>query len=603
MSKPAAPLPDDPPLESRVRVARVDELPDDGVLGARAAGVELVIVKHSGKLAIFEGRCLHQGTLLSEGSLEDGVLVCRAHGWRYDCASGKLVDQPKICLERFSAHVRGDEIQVDPNEILAWQRAKQDAAAETRAAASKLRSAAELPGPRALPLIGNAWSLDLGRLHLILEQWCRELGPIYGLKIGRRQALVVADPELIERVLRDRPDTYRRLGTIERALESMGISGVFSAEGAAWRAQRRLVIRALDSEHLRHFFPTLAGVTRRLERRWRAAAREQRVLDAQKELMRYTVDVTTNLAFGYDMNTLEQDHDVIQDQLEQLFPMLNRRINALVPYWRYVKFPADRAFERAMAEVSATIVDFIERARKRLREPPSNDADSGPRNFLEAMLLARTEDDSPLDEKIVLGNVYTMLLAGEDTTANTLAWALDFVCQNPSVQASMQREADAVLGASDVLPELRDAEQLHYIEAVILETMRLKPVAPLLFFEPNLDVVLGDVAVPKGTAILVPTRYACLQEENFEAAHDFEPERWLSDRGKDDRAHGTYVPFGFGPRLCPGRALAMLEMKMLLATTCRHFDVGRAAQTKPVQELFSFTLVPRNLRIELRERA
>ena len=87
----------------------------------------------------------------------------------------------------------------------------------------------------------------------------------------------------------------------------MRFTGVFSAEGEDWKRQRRLTAHALDAQHLRQFFPTLIKVTERLKNRWNAAADKQSAVDVQQDLMRYTVDVTTNLAFGYDTNTLEKE--------------------------------------------------------------------------------------------------------------------------------------------------------------------------------------------------------------------------------------------------------------------------------------------------------
>ena len=86
--------------------------------------------------------------------------------------------------------------------------------------------------------------------------------------------------------------------------------------------------------------------------------------------MRYTVDVTTNLAFGYDMNTLEKEGDVIQEHLEKIFPMINRRINAPFPYWRYFKLPADRALDKSLVEIRETITGFVTRGRARLAQNP-----------------------------------------------------------------------------------------------------------------------------------------------------------------------------------------------------------------------------------------
>ena len=458
-----------------------------------------------------------------------------------------------------------------------------------------MRSITELPGPRGLPLLGNLLQLDLKQLHRVLERWCNEFGPLFAFELAKKPVVVVADPELIQNILRQRPNLYRRLGTIESVFEEMGITGVFAADGAAWKRQRRLTAHALDAGHLRQFFPALVKVTERLKNRWSRAADKQAAVEVQQDLMRYTVDVTTNLAFGYDMNTLEKEGEVIQDHLEKIFPMINRRINAPFPYWRYLRLAADRALDKALVAIRETINGFITRTRERLAQTPELAAQ--PTNFLEAMLGAHDEGEAAFTDAEVYGNVLTLLLAGEDTTANTLAWMIHLMIEHPEVQARMRTEAVEVVGNGGMLSQLADIERLPYIEAVTHETMRLKPVAPVLFFEPVEDVEIAGVAVPKNTAMMVPTLHGPLQETHFGGAAQFRPERWLEMAAPSACPHNTkaFVPFGGGPRYCPGRQLAMVEIKTVMAMLCAAFEVTKTEHPEPVREIFSFTMMPVNL--------
>jgi len=468
--------------------------------------------------------------------------------------------------------------------------------------AATTQTLAELPGPKGLPLLGNLLQLDLKQLHRVLERWADEFGTLYAFELGQRPVVVVADPELIQTILRNRPKLYRRLGTIEPVFLEMGITGVFSAEGEDWKRQRRLTAHALDAAHLRQFFPTLIKVTERLKNRWNRAAEKQAPVDVQQDLMRYTVDVTTNLAFGYDMNTLEKEGDVIQEHLEKIFPMINRRINAPFAYWRYFRLPSDRALDKSLVAIRETITGFVARGRERLARNP--ELAEHPTNLLEAMLGARDEGDAAFTDEEIYGNVLTMLLAGEDTTANTLAWMTHFMIEHPDVQKRMQTEAGQVAGDSGLLNELQDAERLNYIEAVTHETMRLKPVAPILFLESNEDVEIGGVAVPKGTALFLLTLHGPLQESHFGAADRFRPERWLNAEPAAGCPHNAkaFVPFGAGPRFCPGRQLAMLEIKMVMAMLCAAFEVAKAEPTQSVEEIFSFTMMPQNLFVRFKRR-
>lgn len=472
-------------------------------------------------------------------------------------------------------------------------------------ALARPRTLAELPGPRGVPLLGNLLELDPPRLHQTLERWVAEYGPLFRLRMGRQQVVVIAESQPIFAVLRDRPGTFRRLGTFAPIFEELGVAGVFSAEGDAWRRQRRIVMQAFHPGHLRAFFPALAGITERLRARWERAAASGAPIDAAADLMRYTVDVTTALAFGQDMRTLEGNDDVIQKHLDRIFPAIARRIVAPVPYWRFVKLPADRALDRALAAVHAAVQDFVARARARLAAEPA----AAPRNLLEALLVARDEDGSAFTDAEISGNVLTMLLGGEDTTANTIAWALHYLCERPDVQAALAAEVDGAYPRPGDLADLARLDRLPYAEAVANETMRLKPVAPLIFLETNADTTVDGVAVTKGTAVFIVSRIPATAPAAFPDPLAFKPERWLADAGGQKPAAAladtqrAFLPFGAGPRFCPGRNLAMVEIKHVLATITRHYTVARAPSPRPVAERFNFVMMPVGLRIRLAPRA
>src|SRR5258705_7416637 len=126
---------------------------------------------------------------------------------------------------------------------------------------SAVRTLSDLPSPRGLPLLGNAFQLDLPRLHLVLEAWAEKFGYVFTIGLGPKRIFVCSDPDLLQTVLRERPDRYRRFSSIESVLEEMKVNGVFSVEGEGWRPQRRLVMQALASKHFSSFFPILRDIT------------------------------------------------------------------------------------------------------------------------------------------------------------------------------------------------------------------------------------------------------------------------------------------------------------------------------------------------------
>lgn len=463
------------------------------------------------------------------------------------------------------------------------------------------KSVSQLPGPKGLPILGNLLQIDLQKLHLILEEWAAIYGDIYQFKLINKTVVAISDSTLIQTILRDRPDTYRRVSAIERVGAELGSNGVFAAEGEQWRQQRQVTLQAFKPEPLRQFFPVLHTITERLYKRWNKVAGTGHAIDIQKDWMCFTVDSTTNFAFGYDINLLEQDSDRFQQHLKKFLPVFNRRANAPFPYWHFVKLPNERAMEKSLAIIKETIHAFVQQARKKLEQQPDRGIE--PTNFLEALLLAQDEKGTCLTDLEIQGNIITLLLAGEDTTAHTLVWLVYLISEHPAIQHEMQREVDAVLGKDTIPKDLNTVDKLHYIEAVVHETMRLKSVAPLFFIEPNRDVELAGFPIPKGTFLMLVNRYGALQEKNFTDARQFKPERWLESKSTGC-AHNrnASMPFGAGPRFCPGRNLAMMGIKMAVAMLCKNFSVRRVEIEQPVKEVFLFTMMPDKLMVKLEAR-
>lgn len=473
-------------------------------------------------------------------------------------------------------------------------------------AAGGLREIKDLPSPRSWPVVGSLPLIEQARMHQQFESWVDEFGPLYRVKLVRREVLVVARPDLIAALLRDRPEGWRRMAVIASAIREMGSHGVFSAEGKDWKRQRKLVMAAFDPGHLKRYFPSLKQVTERLLRRFAEAADRQEMLQLPEQLMRYTVDVTAGLAFGIDVNTIEEPHTPLQQHLNHIFPMLMRRINMPFPYWRYVRLPIDRKFDRQLAKVHQAVRGFIVDARARIAANP--ELRENPTNLLEAMLAASDDTDGVLTENEVVGNVLTILLAGEDTTAHTLTWALYLLHKNPQVWRELVAEVDAALADTPVPNSFEAARGLPYIEACVNEAMRLRPVAPMLFMENNRETVLGELRVPADTLVFCVMRKASVDAATVGDAAEFRPSRWREAAATDEAERGLLkasMPFGSGPRLCPGRYLAMLEMKMVLAMIARNFELPSVATASgdPPQECLAFTMGPVGLRMQLKPRA
>jgi cytochrome P450 len=459
---------------------------------------------------------------------------------------------------------------------------------------------ADLPGPPALPLVGNVLQISLPHFHEQLEAWRRQYGDAYRVRIWSRQFVVMGDPQLAAEALRDRPGTFSRTERVSSTATEMGFGGLFASNGEKWRRQRPMVMAAFDPGHIKRYVPALLQVARRLSGRWERAARRGETFDVQGDLMRYTVDVIAGLAFGADINTLEGDQDVIQHHMDKILPALFRRTLAPFPYWRHVKLPADRALDEHLVAFRDAVQGFVAAARARMDANPALREE--PTNLIEAMIASRDRPGNALTDEDVAANVATMLLAGEDTTANTLAWMMVLLARHPWALERATAEVRRALGEDRVVTRLDQLEALQFVEACSHETMRLKPVAPILPQQAERDTVLGGIAIPKGTMCIFLMRGGTSDARHFARPEAFDPDRWL--REEAGAAKRIAMPFGAGPRMCPGRYLALLEMKMAVATLLGgfHLDSVESADGGAVEEHLAFTMAPTPLVMRLSPR-
>jgi cytochrome P450 len=462
-------------------------------------------------------------------------------------------------------------------------------------ATQSVRGLADLPGPRSLPWLGNLHQMDRTRVHQDMEAWSRQYGTLFRVSLPGATMLVVADPELIKQALCARPETFRRPRvTADVSAEIGGIPGVFLAEGAVWRNQRQMVMQAFAPHAVKAYFPALVQVAQRLQRRWEGAAAAQRPIDLGAELRLYTVDIIAGLAFGSDVNTIETGDNAIQRNLDEILPAIARRSMAPFPYWRYLKLPRDHRLEQCVAHTRVAVDDLVAQARERMQADPERAA--RPRNMLEAMLAAAAREGSGVTERAVAGNVLTMLLAGEDTTSNSLAWLIYLLHGHPDV---LNRARDEVLRvAPDVgALSIEQVDRLDFIDACAQEALRLKPPAAFIPLEALVDTVVGDVQIVRGTIVWCVMRAGSLDDTWFANAAQFAPQRWLDDTA-DKKAS---MPFGAGPRTCPGRYLALLEMKVAMAMLLARFDILSVATAHggAPREKMGFVMEPEALQMRL----
>lgn len=460
----------------------------------------------------------------------------------------------------------------------------------------ELKTYRTLGGPKGLPFLGNIFQVDVPRLHLQIEDWEKEFGGVFRLKLAGIKLIVISNPELIQKILKLRPKEFQRASKMNRIIREQGIHGLFNAEQDDWAKHRAIITKGLDVKHQKQFFPELKEITERLYRKWKNDADKGNEVDIQQDFLRYTVDVTTSIAFGIKMNTIEEEGGVIQDHLEKIFPMMFKRINDPIPFYKVVKSKKDKDFDCALKEIHLFIDEIIAKGKERIQDNPHLKEEPG--NVLEAILVAAETIEGFGDEE-VKGNLLTLLMAGEDTTAHTLAWAITELVQNPEAITKLQIEADTVLGDNLMFHEYEDHVRLKYSEAVANETMRLKPVAPIVLNEPTENIEVDGYLFEKGQRLVIQTRIGAKSDSYFTNADEFNPDRWLVESRCPMHNTDAFMPFGAGPRFCPGRNLALLEMKMVLSMLLKNFNIEMVSDNGSVEEILAFTMLATPYRVKL----
>jgi cytochrome P450 len=404
-------------------------------------------------------------------------------------------------------------------------------------------------------------------LQFLDDSW-RRYGDVFTCNVGFR-AVVVAHPEGIKHVLAGNAKNYVKGATYNGVRRVIG-NGVLALEGEAWRARRALMQPAFHRGALATLTQAMVDVgARHFDGLLAAHGRERFTLDAHRDMVKLTLDVVTVALFGRELlGSANLSYEALGAALE----LVSEQGNGLVlPPW--VPTPSNRKFHRTMAEVEATIYGIIAAGRKR----PAGDG------TLLSMLIHSVDaaTGQPLNDRELRDEIFTMFVAGHETTALTLTWLFTLLHGQPQVLDAMTAEVDTVLGERD--PGFEDYGKLPWLRQVIDEALRLRgPVAMNARDVVADDEVMG-FKVRKGDVVL-PFFYGAHRHPDFWTEPErFDPSRFSPERvGK--RHPWAYIPFAAGQRQCIGNTFSLVETTVLLAQLLRRFtlevDPG-VTQVKP----------------------
>jgi cytochrome P450 len=466
------------------------------------------------------------------------------------------------------------------------------------------RKVDDLPGPKGLPYIGNQLQMRGQQWHLKLEKFIREFGPIYRLNAFGIPIVVVSDRASITDLLKERPDGFERNRGLRARMNELKVGGVFTAEGDDWRKQRKLVMGGLTFDVVKNFFPTMGDMTERMLLRWKAQLASGKTVDLRRDLKALALDIIVGIAMGYDLGAVNDDGNPLQLDLDTVLQRLASRGTALYPYWHRFKLPVDHAADKAALGVEQAVLGFITETRERMKLHP--EIRDNPTNMLEAMIAASEDPESDFTDQELVSNAIASVVGGIDTTANSIAWMINLLAKNPDAAAKLTAEVDAVLGDARISRDWDQMKLFPYLDAAHSETQRLRSATPFLGFISTVDRVILDTFIPKGSVIFTPTNFGDgLDEAQFPQHEKFLPERWIFEHKpqRDEDPSRKVFPFGGGARLCPGRFLALTEIKVVVSMIVRNFELEFDTKAPPVQQVMNFFMGPSAVPVRLKPRA
>ncbi|EAZ26270.1 geraniol 8-hydroxylase [Oryza sativa Japonica Group] len=433
------------------------------------------------------------------------------------------------------------------------------------------------PGPRPLPLVGNL--LELGaKPHRSLARLAERHGPLMTLRLGAVTTIVASSPDAARDILqrhdaafstRPVPDIVRACGHDRFAMPWLPPSS------PQWRALRKVCSaelfapRRLDAQQrLRR------EKARRLVSHVARMAREGAAVDVRRVVFTTLLNMLSCTLFSADLADLDEGRAGSAGELADTVAEFAGTVGVpnVVDY-----FPAVAAFDpqrlrRWLSRVFTRLfAEFDEQIERRMRE---RDAGEPPKNdFLDVLLDYRTTEDGRQFDRQTLRSRFTDLFsAGSDTSAVTVEWAMAQLLQSPSSMMKAREELTRVIGSKPEIDE-SDIDSLEYLQAVVKETFRLHPPAPLLLsHRAETDTEIGGYTVPKGATVMVNIWAIGRDSKVWFEPDKFIPERFLQKevdfRGRDFEL----IPFGSGRRICPGLPLAVRMVHLMLASLLHRFE-------------------------------
>lgn len=423
-------------------------------------------------------------------------------------------------------------------------------------------------GPGAIPLLGH-----LPALVRDAARWldaCRRTAPVVEVRLGTRRVYLVCEPQLVHEMLIGQVTGFDKGGPMfEQAREIVG-DGLITVRHAGHRRQRRLMQPAFSPAQI-------AGYTTEMQRESAALANSWQP-HSQIDVLKAMHDLTLHVLVRTLLPTTDLSRSrSLAKQIRVLADGTGARI--AIPFLSRLPTPGNWRFERARAAIRVAAGQAITAAR----------AHDAPGSLLTALMGADSRGDTIDDDELVV-QVFTLLVAGVETSSATLAWIFHTLAHHPDIEERLCAEIDTVLSRRPAGPA--DWPKLPFTRNVILETMRMHPPGWMFTRVSTREIQLGGHIFPAGTDFLFSPYQLHHDPDSFPDPERFNPDRW--NTAPSQRARAAYVPFAAGRRKCIGDTFALAEITTTLTAILSLWHL-RPVPGRCVQPRFRASHIPAEL--------
>jgi len=391
----------------------------------------------------------------------------------------------------------------------------------------------------------------------VLQRYIGDYGTTFRIYLGGiKEAIVTIDPAVIQHVLKTNADNYQKSEIQVKRMGHFLGKGLLTTEGEAWRVQRKLIQTGFSPKSL----GTLSAIMQASLDESLAAfdqAIRQGPVEVYSQFMRITFSMVARSLFGASLPEAEIQR--ISHTICTVQEFIVRQ--TLQPYlnpWFEISGQLKK-HEDMRCEADAILMPYIQGRRN---APPGDD-------LLQTLLDARYADGEGMPDDLVLSESMQLLVAGHETSSNSLSWLLYLLASHPEVLARVRDEFKTILGDRQLT--YADILKFEFAGQVIHEALRLYPPFWMIDRMAIANDQVGDVRIPAGSMIINYVYGAHHYEPSWPDAESFNPGRFTKDAVKS-RAPFTFLPFGGGPRICIGNQYAILQILMILAELLRRYD-------------------------------